>query len=160
MEISTYLKTIATNTYNSYKNLKLSYKILIPVGALVIGAGVFYGNKVIDYGSRLTKKSSIAESKSASKKTTKAVKSSLAKKTKPTIWVQRQYKVERKGDFDHNRVEDLVLKDDSGNLHVQFGWHNPYTKKAQYLSYERLRKRLNKDDRKRYDDLVSRLLKH
>lgn len=156
-----YLKTKATNFYNSYRNLRLPYKILIPVVALGIGTGIFYGNKVIDYGSRLAKNFGFFDSslnKTKPKKTDETVKST---KSKSIRWVQRQYKIEKKGDFDHNKIEDLVLKDESGNLHMQFGWYNPYTKKVQYLTYETLRKRLQKNspsDVKRYDNLVLRLL--
>jgi len=56
----------------------------------------------------------------------------------------------------------MVLKEIGTNrIEYRFGWFNPKIQKPQYLPYDVLRKRLQKNspkDVKRYDNLVAKIL--
>jgi hypothetical protein len=150
-------KMINFSIKNFYSGLKKPYKAsLWLVGAGILGSGVYFSGAV-DYIANLfynPAKSSIktrAQNKQVKKQAT----------SKKAVQVPR-FKIIRKGDFDHNRIDDIVLQSSKGTKEYYSGWYNQKTHKPQYLPYDVLRNRLQRNspnDVRRYDNLVSKILR-
>ena len=147
------------NIKNFYTSLNKFYKgAVLTVGVGAICSGLYFGaiKPYIDSSATPAYKSIAQKSqiKTSIKTTDKTRK--IAKRTTP------KFKIIKTGDFDHNRIDDMVLKEIGTNrIEYRFGWFNPKIQKPQYLPYDVLRKRLQKNspkDVKRYDNLVAKIL--